>query len=171
MMQANELWTALERFNMSLDLGRRIVRSRKADALSLLKELALTARLPVPPGKTSPAPHMHGNLVAEGSDTQCCLSVQDAQAALTEYLHSVVGDCVAVERGMARTYRRVTRLALLNEAHSVSNFLLAERGIARYPSYTVHRTRSAFLCLEQLEEYEAALEVRSTPASCIVRHL
>lgn len=67
---------------------------------------------------------------------------------------------------MARTYRRVTRLALLNESHSVSNFLLAERGLARYPPYSVHRTRSAFHCLEQMEEYEAALEVRT---ACVFR--
>jgi len=85
--------------------------------------------------------------------------MQDARAALSEHLHSITGDCVAVECCMARTYRRVTRLALLNESHSVSHFLLAERGLAKYPPYSLHRTRSAFHCLEQMEEYEAALEV------------
>lgn len=43
MMQVDELWTALECFNMNQDLGRRIVRGRKNDALAMLKDLAQTA--------------------------------------------------------------------------------------------------------------------------------
>lgn len=101
----------------------------------------------------------------------CLEHLQDARAALTVHLHAVAGDCVAVGRSMARTYRRVTRLALLNESHSVSHFLLAERGLAKYPSYAVHRTRSAFHSLEHMQEYEAALEVRSARACSPPWHL
>lgn len=48
-MQVDELWTALECFNMNQNLGHRIVRGRKADALAMMKDLAQTARLQINP--------------------------------------------------------------------------------------------------------------------------
>lgn len=87
-------------------------------------------------------------------------SMQDAKATLTEHLLRTSGSCVSMEESFVRSYKRITRLALLNEAQSVQQFLLADRGIARYPQYQVHITRSAFSSLSQIEEYESAIEVR-----------
>jgi hypothetical protein len=103
----------------------------------------------------------HASEVERSSETECS-SLQDAKAALTAYLLEDTGACVAVEEGTRVWHSRVSRLALLNEAHTVNQFLLADRGIARYPPYTIHRTRSAFTCLEQLQEYESALQVLAT---------
>lgn len=85
--------------------------------------------------------------------------MQDAHATLTDHLLRTTGSCVSVEGAFVHSYKRISRLALLNEAQSVNQFLLADRGIARYPSYQVHRTRSAFSSLKQMEEYESAIEV------------
>lgn len=88
--------------------------------------------------------------------------MQDACATLNEHLLRATGCVVSVEEDFVRCYKRVTRCCLLNEAQSVNHFLLADRGIARYPSYEVQRIRSAFSSLQQMEEFEAALKVCSS---------
>ena len=97
--------------------------------------------------------------------------MQDAQASLTDHLLRTTGSCVSVEGSFVQSYKRITRLALLNEAQSVQQFLLADRGIARYPPYQVHRTRSAFSSLSQIEEYESAIEVCFLRPPCFVKSL
>lgn len=59
----------------------------------------------------------------------------------------------------AATLQRVERVALLNEAHDVRNFLLAERSVMRYAPYAISRRRAAFRSRRQLLDYEAALQV------------
>lgn len=43
-MQVGELWAALEHFNCAHDLGRRIQRGRRANALAMLRQLASAVR-------------------------------------------------------------------------------------------------------------------------------
>jgi hypothetical protein len=58
--------------------------------------------------------------------------------------------------------QRVQRLFFLNEAHTLSNFLAADLGVAKYPPYKVHRSRSVFADRQTLLEYEAALQDAAT---------
>jgi hypothetical protein len=44
-LQVGELWMALEHFNMSHNLGHRIVRGRRSDAIALLSTLAKSVRM------------------------------------------------------------------------------------------------------------------------------
>ena len=87
--------------------------------------------------------------------------MQVTPARLTAHLLTVTGPCVRVTPTAATTLSRVERVCLLNEAHDVQRFVLAERGVVRYLPYMVSRSCSAFASRAQLLEYEAALEVCS----------
>lgn len=45
-LQVNELWQALEHFNMQQSLGHRITKGRREDAVCMLKDLATTVCYP-----------------------------------------------------------------------------------------------------------------------------
>lgn len=70
----------------------------------------------------------------------------------------LAGDCVRLSAAASRAIFRAQRLFFLNEGQSLSNFLVIDLGILRYPEYTVQRTRPVFPSREALLEYEAALE-------------
>lgn len=85
---------------------------------------------------------------------------QELGSIVAAHLLAVTGALVRLAPRAAAALRRVQRVTLLNEAHTVSVCLLAERGLARYPEYSVARTRSAFASRAVLDAYEAALTVR-----------
>lgn len=87
--------------------------------------------------------------------------MQDARAALEAHLLATAGPCVAVAASCLSTLQRLERIALLDEAHDVRSYLLAECKVVRYPQYIISRSCAAFRTRQQLLDYEAALEVRS----------
>ena len=59
---------------------------------------------------------------------------------------------------MCSFINRVQRLFFLNEAQNLSSFLIADLGVAKYPSYAVTRSRSVFTRRQDLLDYERSLE-------------
>ena len=68
------------------------------------------------------------------------------------------GPCIKLQQPLCNLINRVQRLFFLNEAHNLSSFLIADLGVAKYPSYAVTRSRSVFTCRQDLMDYECALE-------------
>ncbi len=54
------------------------------------------------------------------------------------------GPCIKLELPMCSFINRVQRLFFLNEAQNLSSFLIADLGVAEYPSYAVTRSRSKY---------------------------
>ena len=59
---------------------------------------------------------------------------------------------------MCSFIQRIQRLFFLNEAQNLSSFLIADLGVAKYPSYAVTRSRSVFAQRQHLLDYEQALQ-------------
>ncbi len=59
---------------------------------------------------------------------------------------------------MCSFINRVQRLFFLNEAQNLCSFLIADLGVAKYPSYAVTRSRSVFTTRQDLLDYEQALQ-------------
>lgn len=70
----------------------------------------------------------------------------------------VTGPCVKLQQPLCSLINRVQRLFFLNEAQNLSSFLIADLGVAKYPSYDVTRSRSVFTCRQDLLAYEQALQ-------------
>jgi fanconi-associated nuclease 1 len=84
---------------------------------------------------------------------------------LTEHLLGVAGACVSIAKQCDETLQRMERIFLLNEGLDIHHFLLAEKGVVRYPEYECKRLSAAFASRAQLLEYESALRVRCALAS------
>lgn len=69
----------------------------------------------------------------------------------------MVGPCIRLTQPPCNVIRRVQRLFFLNEAQSLSSFLVADLGVAKYPTYTATRSRSVFSRRQDLLDYEEAL--------------
>ena len=80
---------------------------------------------------------------------------------------AAVGPCLQLAGAATALVRRLQRLFFLNEAHSLSNFLAADLGVARYPAFTITRTRSVFGSRADLEAYEAALQQAAELDDCL----
>ena len=70
---------------------------------------------------------------------------------------SAIGPCIKLQSPLCSFIQRTQRLFFLNEAQSLSNFLAADLGVAKYPSYCITRSRSVFTTRQDLLDYEAAL--------------
>lgn len=80
------------------------------------------------------------------------------QAAFKHQVLMATGPCIKLQLPLCSLINRVQRLFFLNEAQNLSSFLIADLGVAKYPSYAVTRSRSVFSCRQDLLEYECALE-------------
>ena len=80
------------------------------------------------------------------------------QAVFKQQVLIATGPCVKLQQPLCSLINRVQRLFFLNEAQNLSSFLIADLGVAKYPSYTVTRSRSVFTCRQDLMDYEQALE-------------
>ena len=93
----------------------------------------------------------------------------------------LIGPCIKLSQPPCDVVRRVQRLFFLNEAQNLSSFLVADLGVAKYPSYSVSRSRSVFTTRQDLLDYEQALlhaaeldnalEVSDLPALCLLTAL
>ena len=80
------------------------------------------------------------------------------QAPFKQELLTSTGPCLMLELPMCSFINRVQRLFFLNEAQNLSSFLIADLGVAKYPSYAVTRSRSVFTARQDLLDYEQALQ-------------
>ena len=80
---------------------------------------------------------------------------------------AAIGPCLQLAGAATDLVRRLQRLFFLNEAHSLSNFLAADLGMARYPAFTITRTRSVFDSRADLDAYEAALQQAAVLDDCL----
>ena len=92
--------------------------------------------------------------LVQTSDITSCLMLQ---AAVKQTVLQSTGSCIQLQASMCKFVQRVQRLFFLNEAQSLSNFLVADLGVAKYPKYTVTRSRSVFTTRQDLSDYEEAL--------------
>ncbi|KAL3146511.1 hypothetical protein ABBQ32_000762 [Trebouxia sp. C0010 RCD-2024] len=81
-----------------------------------------------------------------------------AEAAFKQRILMATGPCIKLRQLLCSLINRLQRLFFLNEAQNLSSFLIADLGVAKYPSYTVTRSRSVFTCRQDLLDYEAALQ-------------
>lgn len=79
------------------------------------------------------------------------------QVAFKRQVLTVTGPCIRLEQPLCSFINRVQRLFFLNEAQNLSSFLIADLGVAKYPSYAVRRSRSVFSSRQHLLDYEQAL--------------
>lgn len=79
------------------------------------------------------------------------------QAQTRQQVLDVIGPRIQLSEPPCAVVRRVQRLFFLNEAQNLSSFLVADLGVAKYPSYKVSRSRSVFTTRQDLLEYEQAL--------------
>lgn len=80
------------------------------------------------------------------------------QASFKQQVLTATGPCIKLQQPLCSLISRVQRLFFLNEAQNLSSFLIADLGVAKYPSYAVTRSRSVFTCRQDLLDYERALE-------------
>ena len=80
------------------------------------------------------------------------------QALFKQQVLLATGPCVKLQQPLCSLINRVQRLFFLNEAQNLSSFLIADLGVAKYPSYAVTRSRSVFTCRQDLLDYEQALQ-------------
>lgn len=76
---------------------------------------------------------------------------------MRQQILDLVGPCIKLTEPPCGVVRRVQRLFFLNEAQTLSSFLAADLGVAKYPSYRVSRSRSVFTTRQDLLNYEQAL--------------
>ncbi|DBA85769.1 hypothetical protein WJX77_002675 [Trebouxia sp. C0004] len=81
-----------------------------------------------------------------------------AEAPFKQEVLTSTGPCIKLELPMCSFINRVQRLFFLNEAQNLSSFLIADLGVAKYPSYAVTRSRSIFTTRQDLLDYEQALQ-------------
>lgn len=79
------------------------------------------------------------------------------QVSFKQLVLTATGPCIKLQHPLCRLISRVQRLFFLNEAQNLSSFLIADLGVAKYPSYAVTRSRSVFACRQDLLGYEQAL--------------
>lgn len=79
------------------------------------------------------------------------------QVEMRQQMLDLNGPCIKLSGPPCDTVRRVQRLFFLNEAQNLSSFLVADLGVAKYPSYRVSRSRSVFTTRQDLLDYEQAL--------------
>ena len=91
---------------------------------------------------------------SEAHETSGCHVMQ---APFKQEVLTSTGPCIKLELPMCSFINRVQRLFFLNEAQNLSSFLIADLGVAKYPSYAVTRSRSAFTTRQDLLDYEQAL--------------
>ena len=125
-------------------------------------------RLSRPSSKHDHDLHLHKAAVSIKGDILTawhglCASTADGvltlmQAAFKEQVLTTTGPCIRLEQPLCSFINRVQRLFFLNEAQNLSSFLIADLGVAKYPSYTVRRSRSVFTSRQHLLDYEKALE-------------
>lgn len=80
------------------------------------------------------------------------------QAVFKQQVLTATGPCVKLQQPLCSLISRVQRLFFLNEAQNLSSFLIADLGVAKYPSYAVARSRLVFTCRQDLLDYERALK-------------
>ena len=80
------------------------------------------------------------------------------QAPFKQEVLTSTGPCIKLKLPMCSFISRVQRLFFLNEAQNLSSFLIADLGVAKYPSYAVTRSRSVFTTRQDLLDYEQALQ-------------
>jgi len=130
---------------------------RRADLEARLTQLACTVRPPTCRSQQDVAPHW----CARPSRAADAPAAQESGArAVLDRLLGAAGLCVWLDTGAVATLARVQRVCLLNEAHSVQHFLLAEMGVRRWPRYRVQRSHSPFASRAALLAYEDALKAR-----------
>ncbi|KAL0053594.1 hypothetical protein WJX82_008086 [Trebouxia sp. C0006] len=81
-----------------------------------------------------------------------------AEAPFKQEVLTSTGPCIKLKLPMCSFISRVQRLFFLNEAQNLSSFLIADLGVAKYPSYAVTRSRSVFTTRQDLLDYEQALQ-------------
>ena len=79
------------------------------------------------------------------------------QVSFKQQVLTATGPCIKLQQPLCRLISRVQRLFFLNEAQNLSSFLIADLGVAKYPSYAVTRSRSVFARRQDLLDYEQAL--------------
>ncbi|EFJ44381.1 hypothetical protein VOLCADRAFT_95362 [Volvox carteri f. nagariensis] len=86
-----------------------------------------------------------------------------------EVVEAMVGPCIRLSPPSLELLARMQRLYFLAEgpAADLGRFLATERGVIRYPTYTINRSSSAFTCRQQLLEYEQALDHAAQLESCL----
>ncbi|KXZ52525.1 hypothetical protein GPECTOR_9g569 [Gonium pectorale] len=93
----------------------------------------------------------------------------DGSACMSQKVAARVGPCIRLAPAATELLGRLQRLYFLGEgpAADMGRFLATDRGVIRYPRYTIRRSGSAFGSRQQLLEYEQALQHAARLEECL----